>query len=847
VGELLNVGIDGKVGLGMRAGVQTGTPGAFALSITPDRRVGIALNDDAVPGATLDVNGDVRVGTLTCGGVLKAQSFEGNGSKLQNLPILSYWTKQNVGSPDSPIYYDAGRVGVQMRDPPASLSVGTGQSFVGSGVLSVFVPPPPPAPAPPPPGGAPAPVAPPPPAGKPQDGNGQPKSVGKLTLGPGDALVTLKGSQTAFKGEVQRGDAIRLGELMQQYRQVRTIVDDKRLELTEQFSLVVRASSFKYLPAGSTDLPGRVPLTPPVPSKSPGDKSEKDGKDGSGTISSSGTTIIGKDTKFTTELREGDWIAIPEFRPSTAKGYQRQWLVSDVKDDQTLVVIDRDGGNLPANVSAYMVSPALIAVLQANALAADVPPPPAMLVVNNRQDMKSSNGAPIPDAPNTVAINLPLEDIDYKYALQVEGAVNFQGGGTFDDITAKTIEVTQWIKIAGAGDGGNVLTAGSASTSLLTVTQSNVVIGTSKGTSLLEIGGDAHASGNLSADGQLQGGTAKVTGLAEAGALTVKGVQVNSDGSVMLLGTRASIPISVSQPGRNGKATTDGLIVVQLSPNADRFYGLVTLTTKQGGAITNQSRLTAAASQITTFNKDGTVDAIYYVPQNASMCVPVRKGEDWDMAFTTDPRVNPANVSAYWIPFGTQSSAASFAAMPVPNASHGQLLRQVWGSPAESMPFAHPGSQEEIDRRVAELTHSVGEALHLPTEGDVRQAFIERLQKLVCSAAPSGAPPEGAVNTKDIDSLVDFLGTATGRAFAPLERELLNKGIRALIAINDNDTSRNDPALIRRNILMFMEYAQKALGVALDPQQARDMIRALVRIVGTGTRDPFRGQGDAST
>jgi trimeric autotransporter adhesin len=554
--------------------------------------------------------------------------------------------------------------------------------------------------------------------------------------------------------------------------------------------------------------------------------------------------VIGVDTKFATELREGDWIVIPEFKPATVNGYQKQWLVSEVQDDQTLVVIARnDDSSLPANVSAFLVAPAMIAVMQSNGLVTDTPPPPAILVVNNRQDMSQSSD----DAPNTVAINLPLQDIDYKYALQVDGPVNFHGGGTFDDITADTITVKKWLKIAGAGDGGNVLAAGPASGSLLTVTQTNVVIGTSKGTSLLEIGGDAHAIGNLAAGGQLQGATAKIDGLAEAGALSVKGVQVGSDGSVTMLAPRVAIPISTTQPGANGKANTDGMIVVQLSPNGDLFYGLVTVTTKLKGANTSQNTLTAAASQITTFKKDGTKDSIYYVPQNSSMCVPVCKDEDWAIALTGDGRVNVANVAAYWIPFGPQASPPSVEAMPVPNASGSQLLRQVWGSSADAMPFSRSASQEEIDRRVAELTRSVGNALHLPAEGGVREAFVERLQKLVCSAAPPGERPENRVDAKDIDSLVDFLGKATGHAFAPLERELLDKGIRALIAINDSDANRNDPALIRRNILMFMQYAQKAMGVTLSQEQAREMIRALVRIVGTGMHDPFKEQGDAST
>jgi hypothetical protein len=808
VGELLNIGIDGSVGLGVRAGVQTGATGASALSITPDRRVGIALNGDTLPGATLDVNGDMRVSTLTCNGALtcsgplKAQSFEGNGSKLQNLPILSYWLKQDVSSPYSSIYYDTGNVGVQMRDPPASLSVGTGQSFIGSGMVSVLA------------------------AAKEETKDDD-----------GIAYVTITGTQTAFTNEVQVGDAIRLGELLKQYRQIRTVVADDQLELTEQFPTIVRTSAFKYLPAGSAGVPGAAQLVLAVASP------PQDGKDGSGTISSSGTIVTGVGTKFLTELRVGDWIVIPEFRPSTLDGYQDQWLISEVKDDHTLVVIDPTGGGVPANVSAFLVAPALIAVMQSNSVPSDTPPPPAMLIANNRQDMSK----PSQKMPNTVAINVPLPQIDASYALQVEGAVNFQGGGSFDKLTAQTITVTDWIKIAGAGDGGNVLAAGPVLGPLLTVTQSNVVIGAGKGSSLLEIGGDAHASGNLAAGAQLQGATAKVDGLTEAGALSVQGVQVGTDGTVALLGPRVGLSISASQPGCNGTASTDGLLVVQLSPNGDLFYGLVTVKTQLNGSQTSQNMVTASASEITTYNKDGSKDSVYYIPQNASLSVPVRKGEAWSMAFTTDNRVSAANVSAYWVPFGPQAGATSFAAAAVPAASAGQLLRQVQASPAASVPLSQSASQEEIDRRVAELTRSVGDALHLPVEGDTRQAFIERLQKLVCAATPPGMPPENRVDPKDIAGLIDFLAEATGRQFAPQERELFDKGVRALIAINDSDANRSDAALIRRNILMFMQYAPKALGLTLSQEQSREMIRALVRIVGTGMHDPFKGLSNEST
>jgi hypothetical protein len=143
-GSLMQIDVDGNVGLGLQASVNNGAPanGLNALVITTDRKVGIGMNDGA-PQAALDVKGEIRADSLTCDGDITAtgriiaNSFEGNGEKLKNLPILSYWTKEVVGSDVSNLYYNTGNVGIRTTDIPASLSVGGGRAFVGTGLISI--------------------------------------------------------------------------------------------------------------------------------------------------------------------------------------------------------------------------------------------------------------------------------------------------------------------------------------------------------------------------------------------------------------------------------------------------------------------------------------------------------------------------------------------------------------------------------------------------------------------------------------------------------------------------------------------------------------------------------------
>lgn len=808
VGDLFRIDGDGSVGLGAQSAVQTADAGAAALSISAKRQVGIALDTHREPKATLEVNGGLLADSLSCNGLVKAQSFEGNGSKLQNLPILSYWTKQDPTAPYSAIYYKDGNVGVQMSNPPASLSVGTGLSFIGAGYVSA-------------------------------DG-----SDSKNTQ--------LIGTQTAFKSQVSVGDSIQLGQLIEQWRQVKTIISDMQLELTDQFPTIIRQSSFQYAPQGSDSIPSQavqiVSTSAPTPTPTP--------TPGTGTVSSDGAMITGVATQFSKELKAGDWMVIPHFVPQKVGDNQSKWLVEVVTADTTLTVINKAGTPIPANVSAYMVTPSLMGMFQSNAEASGTPPVPAMLLV--------SNGTGDPKLqPNTVAINVPLSDVDSTYSLQVDGDVNFGGDSTFDHLIANTLVVKQSASIASLTAGPDVAKP------LLSVTQNNVVIGAGSGSSLLEIGGDAHATGNLIATAQLQGASASVTGTISGGSLSAKamnvsGVAIDTNGNVGLFGTRVPITVNTSNNNPTGVANTDGYIVASMGtvdPHfKTQFAGMLMCTTSSGGSTTSVNYASASTTPISvSAGKKGT--QLYYLPQFGTLCVPVRKGELWSLQFVTETQWLPApNVQAFWMPLGPSNSPPSgtFSVPETPQpvtASNApastdavtqsiEALRQRMATGGIYQP-ALAEAQQAIDQRVNDLTQILGDATKMPDDANVRADFVQRLQKIVCAAAPISTTPGNRVDPQNIADLIDTFARITGRQFSSTQKALLDSGVRALITINDNDANRSDINLIRNNINLFLQHLQNVINTTFDNGQLRLLTRALVRLVGSGTQDPSQVNGDA--
>lgn len=572
--QIFRIDNDGSVGLGLQSAQNAGAAGPPALQITNARKVGIYFDDVTIePQEALEVNGTV-----------KALLFEGNGSRLTNLPIPSYWTKVNPASQQSPIYYDLGNVGVLTTNPLASLSVGNGDGIVGTGLISASA------------------TAP---------------------------STCIEGQGTAFKSQMQPGDTIVVGYLPQQWRKIKTINSPQQLELQDQFPIILQQSKYKYASADGSASPTSVQLFSASPSTPDGGAS--DAKDGKGTISSNGTLITGAGGADFSVLNPGDWLIVDVSDPKDSQPEQNAWQVQSIGSDTELTVVEqRDKSGkvipIPANLSVYTVLPALLGSFQSTiVLEQDAKlPAPAMLVINNGPKAKN---------PNTVAINVELADVKREYALQVNGNVNFSGGSGGD---ADHLIVRQWAKIGQENEKDTVLTVGSKpSPQLLTVTQSNVVVGTSSDStagSLLEVGGSLAAK-----------------------SMNVAGVAVGSDGSVALFGARQVIPIDIDNLVCAGSSTTDGFIVVsfgpqQMSQYAPDFFAMLTCSLQDGSVYR------ASASFEYHQDENGT----FQNPVFGNLSVPVRKNENWSL--NLDVKWNyfcNLVIQAYWVPFGPDSVATS--------------------------------------------------------------------------------------------------------------------------------------------------------------------------------------------
>ncbi|BAE50704.1 hypothetical protein amb1900 [Paramagnetospirillum magneticum AMB-1] len=396
--DLLKIDRDGSIGLGVPSQPKgTTTQGLNALTISRDRRVGIGLADKFLSQASLEVAGEIQAGSLTvegqvvAGGTVKAQSFEGNGSKLANLPILSYWTKVDVAAANSAIYYAAGNVGIKQQSPSASLTVGSGSAFVGYGLVTL-------------------------------------KSAAGGTGGTGTPAATttytLSGSQTQFLSQVNKGDFITVGILDHMYCQVVQVISDTELVLDKQLPQRVIDSDYQ-VNVNPTD----TGATPPS---------------GTGTITSNGTRIQGAKTKFLTEAKQGSYLGIPQVNP--IKGAEIGCRVQSVDSQaQVTLVAASDMGKYKANLSAYMVRPSLIGqFVDTSGMVSDDKATAMLVVANGPQPIGSA------DCINTVAINTPLSAVSSQYALQVTGATNFSGEAHFDQLSVDTLTVSETATIGGS-------------------------------------------------------------------------------------------------------------------------------------------------------------------------------------------------------------------------------------------------------------------------------------------------------------------------------------------------------------------------------------------------------------
>lgn len=528
-GSLLEINIDGTVGLGRQAGTNDGksNPGMSALVVTPERQVGIGLTSRA-PGATLDVGGPIAAdslsvsGDITTAGRVVANSFEGNGEKLKNLPNLGYWNKDPA---TSALSYNGGNVGIRTRHIQAALSVGGGRAFVGNGLISVKA-----------------------------------RDTTKKT-------ITITGYQTMFTRQVNVGDTISAGKVIPQRRVVAKVNSATELILDEQFAIPVIDSSFSTVPAGGDP-------DQPAP--------------GQGTIVSNGTTITGSATSFTTGIQPGDTLVIDKFE-QVGTG---TWYVKLVPADNELVLsVPAEGTDtFEAIASAFAVTPALLGAIQS-----DGSTTPAMLIATNTDT--SGNGG---RAPNTVAINVPIDELDGSYALQVNGAVNFGNDAHFDTLTA------------------NEATIGTSNETTANITEGNITMGTI-------------TTGNITT------GNIKVANLLQS--TVVQGSFDATAAAVKMMGGAQSIGIGPWGKPACYQPPVDGYVIGTVSYPSD--YSVAAL-----------SWLVAWANGVTVHATGGNLDVPDgWVANNSnSFILPVPAGATF--AIACQVLVGQTPVSAWWIPLG---------------------------------------------------------------------------------------------------------------------------------------------------------------------------------------------------
>lgn len=821
-GDLLSVRSDGTLWLGILAKPDPGTtnPGPGVLSITSNRRVGIGLSGSATPQASLQVAGGIVTDQLTSNGAVKAQSFEGNGSKLTNLSIISYWTRTNVSATSSPLYYDQGNVGVQMTTPPGTLSAGTRAPFVGSGLIS-------------------------------WDKDAE-----------GDAAYVISGFQTLFTSELAYGDSITVGKLVAQAHSIATITSDTELTLDVQYPVVIQKSAYGTLAANA------AAGTEPTP--------------GAGTVSSQGTTIIGDGTRFTS-LKPGDFLVIEAFQPvaGLTDTWMVASVQSDTSLTLQKPVGDAKP-NWEANASAYMISSGLMGYFQSNEgqPLSSTTTVPALIVKANGDNADTT----LAENTVAINMKLEDTDPHYALQVSGDVSFNGSSSFDDLSVQNLTVTKSLTVSGDNSVDPLVSIKEAGAAAPLLTVTKSNVQIGaTGSGTSMLCVGGDIAATGAVTG-ASLSGGTVTSTGAITCGgslsatggiqsnadivcdgrfygdSLLVAAAKFEGDGTVVLFNQRQSYnQNNLTNNTFTQTAATDGFVLVVLGtvdPNLKtKFASMLTATTTTSGGTVTCTMVTAASTNSYTFDTGKKGSTTLQIPTYGTITMPVRKGEIWSLTKTDTPSdagLPAANLVFYWVPLGGVGQSVTVAAR-APTASadspqaHDDLTQSATAFHANVQSQQPMGTmdatameetQRIIDDRVEDFTRVLGDATGMDPRPDARAAFIHDLQMIVCRAQPPGTEPDNRLNDDDVRALIDTLGRVTGHQFTPEEHAMVDAGVRALVEINANDRNRRDLDLIKSNIGFFLDSMETAMGRSFDTRQRRLLTRALVRLVGDGTQGP---------
>lgn len=101
--------------------------------------------------------------------------------------------------------------------------------------------------------------------------------------------------------------------------------------------------------------------------------------------------------------------------------------------------------------------------------------------------------------------------------------------------------------------------------------------------------------------------------------------------------------------------------------------------------------------------------------------------------------------------------------------------------------------------------------------------FIDATQPVASSAPPM---------TEDVASLIDTLGSMTGRTFTAEQQQLISDALGSLLQVEAGDSSRDDPQLIANNVGLFIDDLQQVLAVSFTSEQRQLLTRTLVRMIG---------------
>ncbi|MEO6934182.1 MAG: hypothetical protein ABI171_02455 [Collimonas sp.] len=307
-------------------------------------------------------------------------------------------------------------------------------------------------------------------------------------------------------------------------------------------------------------------------------------------------------------------------------------------------------------------------------------------------------------------------------------------------------------------------------------------------------------------------------------------------------GTRTAYNQSALTDGNFSQvASSDGFVMATVGQPTFSSNYLGTLegfTVDSGGSTTSFVYATGLAySYNVQTGKKGATTIL--IPMPGSFTMPVRQGETWNLRLTWNPEIGVApQVEFYWIP-GLNTAQGQAGA---PASQQASIMKQAMNTLRDELQSGKVqgsmllSAQQAIDSRVHDLAHILGDSVSHGSSEQERQQFLGRLQKIVCSAAPQGQKTDNIVDPQVLQELIASFGQLSGHVFSVQQSGLIEAGVRALVQINDNDANRRDLSLINRNIGLFIDNMQQVLDKQFSNNERRLLTRALVRIVGDGTR-----------